>query len=229
MPARRSGRWTFFIQGAGFLAVGLLCARMSEALQRERARSQIDSETGLRNRQAFLDDAQGALSLCRRHRRPVALAFIDLLPGLPAPNATDATDAPDAPDAADAADAAGAAGRIEMLRRCGQYLQWSLRASDILGRVSEQGFGVLMSEADDQHASVLMARIRAALEGSETLQQGGVSVNISIVIDAAAHSDAADLLQLASAELVQARRAGLQEVCVAVAADMEPAWAQREP
>ena len=130
MPARRSGRWTFFIQGAGFLAVGLLCARTSEALQRERARSQIDSETGLRNRQAFLDDAQGALSLCRRHRRPVALAFIDLLPGLPAPNA------PDARDAADAAGDADDAGRIDMLRRCGQYLQWSLRASDILGRVS---------------------------------------------------------------------------------------------
>jgi diguanylate cyclase (GGDEF)-like protein len=197
----------FFTQGAGFLAVGLLCARLSEVLHRERASNPHDPWTGLRKRAAFLDHAQGALSSCRRHRRPVALVCVQLDFGR--------------------RDGPGATPVAEVLRRCAQRLQWSLRASDVLGRVGDHAFGVLMSEAGDEQAACLLERIRTALDGGSLLQDSGVVLHIGVTTDPVGQSDARDLLQLAESQLLQGRQAGLQDVCVTVAADAESAWPRR--
>lgn len=68
----------FVAQAVGFLTVSLLIAQLRDALARKRTLSRTDPLTGLMNNRAFHEQAEAALILCHRHRRPATVAFLDL-------------------------------------------------------------------------------------------------------------------------------------------------------
>jgi diguanylate cyclase (GGDEF)-like protein len=186
----------FCTQGAAFATVAFLVARLSEALRRERQRAQTDALTGLRNRQAFLEQAAGALALCRRHARPVALACIDL-DGFKRLN-----------------ERAGHAAGDELLRSTARTMGWALRASDIAARTGSDEFAVFLPETADGPAQALMERLRDALESSEAFQAAALTASIGLSCDPAARRDVGELLKQADLEMASARRAQRRGVSV---------------
>jgi len=178
----------FLTQGAAFLIVSLLVAKLAEALQKEQTLSRTDALTGLKNRQAFIEQASFALSLCRRYVRPVALAFIDL------------------DNFKHVNDSLGHARGDAVLQSCGSMIAGSLRASDIAARFGGDEFVIFLPETGAENAMALLERIRNALDTSPDFRDVGVTASIGIVADETARSDIDELLKHADAQMYKIKR-----------------------
>lgn len=186
----------FFTQFTAFLAVSILVSMLAASLQRERALNRTDHLTGLKNRLGFIEHATAALSLCNRHGRPVALAYIDL------------------DNFKDVNDSLGHARGDDLLRTCGRLIGESLRASDIAARLGGDEFAVFLPEASADSASTLIERVRDSLATSDDVRSSGVTASIGVIVDEAAKYEFADLLKFADAEMYAAKREGKNQVVV---------------
>jgi GGDEF domain-containing protein len=66
------------VQGSSFAIIGFLIATLRAALIRESGLSRTDSLTALLNSRAFYEEAGRILALCRRTRRPITVAYMDV-------------------------------------------------------------------------------------------------------------------------------------------------------
>lgn len=162
-------------QGAAFLSVAFLFARLNESLRRERLRGRLDALTGIGNRQAFIDQASAALALCRRHRHAASVATIDL-PAL-------GSEIEDVNASADA-----------VLRRCGQLIGWTLRESDIAGRINATRFAVFFPETSVADAAWPLERLRYVLESADDMEGLDIHMQTTIVPNGRPPAALADLL-----------------------------------
>ena len=103
----------FATQGTGFVVLAVLVSVFGDALRRERSLHRTDLLTGLKTRLALLEEGGAALAVCRRHARPIALAYIDL------------------DNFKQVNDSQGHARGDELLRDCGRVIQASIRAGDL--------------------------------------------------------------------------------------------------
>jgi diguanylate cyclase (GGDEF)-like protein len=186
----------FLGQGIAFLIVSLLVAKLSEALRKERARNRTDPLTGLRSRSAFIEQAGLAVALCKRHARPVAVAFIDL------------------DHFKNINDSFGHAKGDDALRHCGHLIRESLRASDIGGRLGGDEYAVVLPETDAVNAAAFFARLHASLETSTELRALGVSASIGVVVDASGSRGIEDMIRLADVRMYGAKHAGRNRVSI---------------
>ena len=134
-----------FTQSTAFLAVSIIVSMLAESLRRERESNRTDYLTGLKNRRAFMELATLSLSLCRRHGRPVSLAFIDL------------------DNFKGVNDKLGHAQGDALLHTCGNLIRECLRTSDVAARFGGDEFAVFLPETDAASASALLERIRNVL------------------------------------------------------------------
>ena len=178
----------FVTQGAAYLLFSMLVAILVQALKKEQILRRIDSLTGLKNRQAFVEDASIALSLCRRNRRPVSLAYIDL-DNFKVLN-----------------DSMGHGRGDAVLRAFGGMLADSLRVSDIAARIGGDEFVVFLPETSREHAEALMKRVSSALAMASEFRDVGIGASIGLVVDEAAESDIDGLLVRADAQMYVAKR-----------------------
>jgi diguanylate cyclase (GGDEF)-like protein len=184
----------FVTQGVGYVLFSLLVAVLGQALRKEQLLRRIDSLTGLRNRHGFVDEATVTLALCKRHRRPVALAFIDL------------------DNFKDVNDAMGHTRGDAVLRQFGTMLGSSLRASDIAARIGGDEFVVFLPETTGESAIALLERIRGTLETDADFRNAGITASVGIVVDEHAASDIDALLRRADAQMYSVKRDGKNRV-----------------
>lgn len=185
-------------QITSFLAVAILVAMLSDALKRERDLSRTDALTGLNNRRGFTDYATAALSLCRRHHRPVALAYIDL-------NKFKQIN-----------DTLGHARGDALLTACGRLIGEFSRESDIAARLGGDEFAVFLPETNAENALALLERIRDGLISSEQGRETGVTASIGLVVDDAAISELNELLHVADVQMYAVKNGRLPRHQVSV-------------
>ncbi|MEA2314881.1 MAG: hypothetical protein QOI03_1573 [Solirubrobacteraceae bacterium] len=141
------------------------------AIERRRSEEQIrhqglhDMLTGLPNRNLFEDRLTQALAAARRHRRTLAVLFLDI-DGFKRVN-----------------DMLGHAGGDEMLREVAKRLDGCLRATDTLARFGGDEFAILLQEADGvMGARAVATRLLEALEAPVEAGERKLTVTASVGI-----------------------------------------------
>ena len=184
----------FFTQGAAFVVVSLLIARLQSDYQKERAYSRTDHLTGLANSRAFYAQAEAVVNLCRRNLRPMSLACLDL-DNFKHINDTLGHEQGDA-----------------VLRQVAKVLISGLRASDIPARIGGDEFVVLLPDTAVADARVVLEKVRSRLEQTLQLQTGSVTASIGFVSCGQAPTDIHTMLKIADELMYSAKRDGKNHV-----------------
>lgn len=131
-----------------------------------------DELTGLRNRRAWLAEAQQQLQLARRLNTPLCMMMLDV-DHFKRVNDTHGHAAGDA-----------------VLRALGQLLSTSLRATDVAGRLGGEEFAVLLPGTDLAGASRVAEGLRQLVE-AERIQDDHATLHVTISIGLASLPPAA--------------------------------------
>lgn len=193
------------VNGASFLLIAWLIASLRRALTDTLELSRTDSLTTLRNARAFYEEAIPLLALCRRTKRPVTLAYLDL-DRFKSVNDTLGHEAGDA-----------------LLKAVGTALRAALRPSDLCARLGGDEFAVLLPELGEPRIDVALERVREmvrrAADGAT-----GVTVSIGAVTFLVPPPDLERLVHEADALMYKAKEAGRDRIVrVVIAADAPPA------
>jgi diguanylate cyclase (GGDEF)-like protein len=161
--------------GLGLLFLGGVAAIDAGLRRQERVEADLIAETammahaamhdpltGLPNRILFNDRLQHGISNARRSGRGVALFVIDL-DGFKALN-----------------DSLGHAVGDALLRETASRLQASVRASDTVARLGGDEFAIVAVDADRADADLIQAKIRQRMDDPIAVEDGQVSVRLSI-------------------------------------------------
>lgn len=181
------------VHGTAFLFVGLLIASLRGALARASELSRTDPLTLLRNSRAFYEDTAPLLALCRRTRRPVTLAYIDL-DNFKTINDTHGHEAGDA-----------------LLRRVAVIIRSALRPSDLCARLGGDEFAVLLPELGEEQASATLERLRAAVSTAAE-HATGVTASIGGVTFLTAPKDLETLVRHADRLMYDAKASGRNRI-----------------
>lgn len=187
-----------FVQGASFGVVGYLVAGLRLTLTSEQALSRTDPLSGLMNHRAFYDESKRLLQLCRRGRRPVTLAYLDL------------------DDFKAVNDNHGHLAGDDLLRAVGQALQSTVRSSDLAARLGGDEFAILLPELGADEAGQAVRRIRDAI--TQVLRGAPTPVTLSIgaVTLLAAPDDVETIVQRADGIMYAMKREGKNRIRVDV-------------
>jgi diguanylate cyclase (GGDEF)-like protein len=178
------------MQAVAFTMVALLIAILRELAGREAEHGRTDALTRLPNRRDFYQEAERLLSLARRHRRPVTLAYLDL-DRFKALN-----------------DRLGHHAGDVVLQRVADVLRAHIRASDLPGRLGGDEFVLFLPETGADGARTVLGRLHQAL--TEDLERAGglVAVSIGAVSLASAPDEVEALIQRADAAMYAAKSDG---------------------
>ncbi|MBV8159901.1 MAG: diguanylate cyclase, partial [Acidimicrobiia bacterium] len=152
-----------------------------------------DSLTHLANRDLFRRRVAQALDTARRHRRGVAVLFVDL------------------DDFKAVNDSAGHVVGDRLLVAIAKRLRATLRDADTVARLGGDEFGILVEEGDQQRAVELADRLRVALAAPFSVGSRELTVRTSIgiaVAERGAEAGADELLRDADVAMYAAKGAG---------------------
>ncbi|MEZ4256512.1 MAG: GGDEF domain-containing protein [Polyangiales bacterium] len=184
------------MQTGSFVVVGLLIAEVRKAHRTERALGRTDTLTDLPNRRAFFEEAPRLLALARRQRNPVTVAFVDL-DNFKHLNDTQGHDAGD-----------------EALRRVAAVLRSNVRAGDLAARLGGDEFVVLLPDAGEEAARVLLERIRTRLAEALTDLGGSTTASVGGATYAEPPTNLDGVIQKADELMYGAKSAGKNAVAL---------------
>jgi diguanylate cyclase (GGDEF)-like protein len=182
------------LQGASFTIVGLLVAGLKLAASRARALSRMDSLCPLLNSRAFYEDCGRLLALCRRAKRPVTLAYLDL------------------DDFKAVNDTRGHAQGDALLRTIAQTLLSSIRSSDVAARLGGDEFAIMMPELGPNEARQTLERLRRALGQPTPDLFCTIAVSVGAVTFMMAPDDAQAMVQMADSVMYSAKKDGKNRI-----------------
>jgi len=166
-----------------------------QALQEQ---TTIDALTQLKNRRAFLEIAEGHLSLARRHKHDLSVVAVELKKKMKIKKAH------------------GQAVADSVLADVAQILAATTRTEDTSARIGEERFAILLPSTNGVGAVVLAERIRGGVE-KKTFSAAGAALSVTVSAGIAWHGteDAAGievLLQVADQRLTLAKQRGCNRV-----------------
>lgn len=160
-----------------------------------------DSLTGLLNRRAFLESAETAFKLARRHRHPLSAMMID------ADHFKRINDS--------FGHQVGDDVLVELTTICRDFF----RTTDTLARFGGEEFIILLPETDIDRAEEVARRLLEKIRAAEVATDGGETVRFTVSIGVAAMSDEdagiEDLIKRADAALYDAKKEGRDRHVVA--------------
>lgn len=168
-------------------ALRLEVQALAEEVARLRAAAGHDPVTGVANRRSLEDALEREASRCRRSGEPLSLVVLDI----------------DRGDAAAADPEVGDA----VLRAAAEAWTFQLRASDLVARIDDDDFAVLLPGAARDDAAELTERLRIVMPPDTHVSAG--------VAQLAADEHAEALFSRAGQALFEARAAGRDQVRVA--------------
>jgi diguanylate cyclase (GGDEF)-like protein/PAS domain S-box-containing protein len=183
-------------------------ASQDDAKRRELERCAFeDTLTGLANRNLFMNRLKHALSGRARHKRPVAVLFLDL------------------DDFKAVNDRLGHGTGDRLLVAMGQRLRACVRPEDTAARLGGDEFTVLVEDAAGAAPIRLAERLLGVMEEPVALdgRKLNVSLSIGVAVSDADHGDADSLLHAADAAMYRAKQAGKGRYAVSEAGALERA------
>lgn len=172
---------------------------LSELNRQLQTLASTDGLTGILNRRAFMEEADGLLLLAQRYQHPLALLMVDA-DHFKMVNDTYGHEAGD-----------------RVLIALSKILLQCLRTTDRLGRVGGEEFAILLPETDLEQTAVLAERLLGSVREARIAIEGGAALTITVSIGVAALSpQAADvdaIMRQADAALYRAKAAGRDRWC----------------
>jgi len=158
-----------------------------------------DGLTGLLNRRAFFQAAEGALSRCHRNRTPVAVVMLDV------------------DHFKSFNDRYGHATGDVVLQRVAACLQNSLRVSDLCGRYGGEEFCALLDGVNESEALELAERLRRNIQqmAGQGIEKGAnltVTASLGLCQSSSGPHDLAQMLKRADEALYVAKHGGRNRV-----------------
>lgn len=173
--------------GILFMAVAYPLSALRAAYRREREAARVDLLTGVSTSRAFYEQAELELRRAARVGYPLTLLYLDV-DNFKAVN-----------------DSHGHAAGDELLRQIGHSLRGSLRATDLVGRLGGDEFGVLLVNVTEGQVGPVISKIETALAGSTPLAEVSVAVSIGIASLAGELSTLDALIAAADARMYVAK------------------------
>ncbi len=182
--------WNAGAELGGYVVVGLILATLREQHDLHARMAATDSLTGVPNRRAFLERLHVERERIGRTQTPLTLAFVDL-DRFKAVN-----------------DALGHLGGDRILRRVVEVVLGTVRATDVVGRLGGDEFGLLLPDTPAEAAAGVLEKVRRAV--AEGLREAELPVTCSVgaVSVVAPAPPVPDLLRMADAEMYAAKEAG---------------------
>jgi diguanylate cyclase (GGDEF)-like protein len=200
------GVWVFnfTMQSIAHLVVGLLIAQLRHSLARERELSRLDPLTSLLNPRAFHEEGRRVLSECRRRKRPLTLAYIDL------------------DDFQAVNDQLGHHAGDAMLQRVAEGVRACTRISDLAARIGGDEFVILYPETGAGQARGALDRLRHALAESLSTTEQAVTASIGAVAFEAPPESVEEMVRVADERMYAAKAAGKDRIQLDVVGAPEP-------
>ena len=191
--------WVFnaAAQAVSFSVVGVLIAVLHQRLRWERELAGVDTLTSLMNRRAFYRTGERVLERCRRMRKSVTLAYIDL------------------DDFKLVNDRAGHLAGDLLLQEVADVIRLAVRPTDLIARFGGDEFVILLPEVSAHDAGVVLERVRASLHAERASTPHAVTATIG----AAAFGTIPTLdimIRSADSAMYTAKRAGRDRVNIEI-------------
>jgi len=186
--------WDVLVRLGFFVINVYMISRLRSALEREKEVARMDHLTGVANSKAFFEMTQLEIYRCRRHRKPLSVAFLDC------------------DNFKEVNDRFGHSKGDEFLQQVASTLKKGLRATDILARVGGDEFAVVLPDANAQDANAIFVRLRNAL--SEAMLAKGFNVTMSVGVASFSHppEEAKDLIAQADEFMYAVKKHGKNRV-----------------
>ena len=146
-----------------FLVLSLLLSTLRRALSRETDAARLDSLTGIANRRAFFELAEGEFRRMARYGGRLTVAYVDL-DDFKAVNDRDGHEAGD-----------------RLLQVVAKTIRGDLRISDIVARLGGDEFVILLPETGATEADAVLGKIRRRLEDSLRTEKCAVTASVGCV------------------------------------------------
>lgn len=156
--------WNAAVRLGFFAVTATLLCRLREVLEIHASQAQQDGLTGIMNARAFAARYGSVANLAGRHGHSVVVGFIDL-DGFKAMN-----------------DSLGHSVGDEVLKAVASTISQRIRASDCVGRLGGDEFGVLLPETGLDGARSLFAAIRGSLLALADRQGWPVGFSIGVAV-----------------------------------------------
>jgi diguanylate cyclase (GGDEF)-like protein len=151
--------WNGVVELGFFVVVATLLTKLRNTTEHWATLARTDPLTGVLNRRAFIETATLELARAERYRHPLTLAYVDI------------------DDFKRVNDQGGHTYGDQVLVEVAKNLRRNLRAFDVVARYGGDEFVLLLPEADDRAAGLVLERAMAALHGA---MPGRSAVSLSI-------------------------------------------------
>lgn len=185
-PATRY--WNALMLTAVFFVVAAIQSALCIALHHERELSRTDGLTGVANSRYFMELARREQRRARRYRAPLTVAYVDLN-DFSAINRTHGEEAGD-----------------QVLREVAHAIAASVREIDVVARMGDDEFAVLLPQADASGARIVLGRMEGELK--QVSARWPVAWSIGVVTFPAPPDDVEELVRAASRLMHSVKSAG---------------------
>ncbi|MBI5232271.1 MAG: GGDEF domain-containing protein [Coriobacteriales bacterium] len=181
-----------------FLTATLVVSLLADVMRERSHQAHMDGLTDVANASHFHEIVERELARAKRYGRPVTVGFIDV------------------DDFKTVNDTLGHNGGDEILRAVAEVIKNGLRASDTVGRLGGDEFGVLLPETDAAEATAILERLRLQIAAESRAHETSVRASIGATsLDAAADATTAQaVIQRADALMYRVKVDGKNGVLV---------------
>ena len=155
--------WNAMIRLGYFCLFTLILYALKRAHERERALARQDHLTGIANSQAFAEASRFEIARAQRLRHPLSVVYIDC------------------DNFKQVNDARGHEAGDRLLRTVAQTMAGHVRRNDIVARLGGDEFAVLLPDAGESAAGVVVRNLRGALHSAMSQQGWPVTFSIGVV------------------------------------------------
>lgn len=186
--------WNAFVRLAFFVIASGLLTQVRRTLDEERKWANRDGLTGLTNARAFRERCANYVSLCRRYRHPLTLAYIDV------------------DNFKTVNDEYGHNAGDDLLRRIAAVLTNRLRETDVIGRLGGDEFAVVLPEIDAVQAQTLMRSLHEELHAAAQARGWPVGFSIGVALFRTLPEDPAEVIARADELMYRVKKSGKNRI-----------------
>lgn len=186
--------WNAFVRLGFFIVISLLLARIKNTLKIEQEMADTDGLTALLNGRAFRESLTRLLDFCRRIKRPITLAYIDL------------------DNFKKVNDTFGHTEGDRVLRVVGSGLARSVRSTDIVGRLGGDEFAVALPDTNKVQARTVIEKMHLQLMKEIGLHNWPIGFSIGVISFAPPPSSADEAIRQVDNLMYRVKKSGKNNI-----------------
>lgn len=195
------GVWNTLIRFGFFATVAILLAELRHALDEERILANTDPLTGVLNRRSFNDIIEKKMIIAEVNKRPYTMVYIDL-DNFKAVN-----------------DSLGHAVGDLVLRSVVDTTQKHIRNTDFLARLGGDEFAILLTDADQENARLIVERLQSSLLEEMKSKEWGITFSIGVLTVMNMPESVDKLIQLTDTLMYRVKNSGRNAIRYALYED----------